>query len=130
MGIVRTPLAIRNPQRPELAELVVDAMADTGSMYLCIPEHVAVQMAFETLETREVTLADGRRRSVPYVGPVQLTFGNRGCYVGALVLGTEVLLGAVPMEDMDLVVSPATRTVTVNPNSPNVPSGPVMSTGC
>jgi len=39
--------------------------------------------------------------------------------------GDEVLLGAVPMEDMDLVINPATRSVTVNPQSPNIPSSPV-----
>jgi transposase len=32
------------------------------------------------------------------------------------------LLGAIPMEDLDLVIHPATRTVTVNPASPNVPT--------
>jgi len=47
---------------------------------------------------------------------------NRGCFTGALVLGDEILLGAIPMEDMDLVVSPATRSATVNPASRNVPS--------
>ena len=47
--------------------------------------------------------------------------GNRLCFVGALVLGDEVLLGAVPMEDMDLVVSPGRREVTVDPASPNLP---------
>lgn len=51
-----------------------------------------------------------------------MTFGNRGCFTGALVLGDEVLLGAVPMEDMDLVISAARRAVEVNPNSPNIPS--------
>ena len=40
---------------------------------------------------------------------------------GALVFGDEVLLGAVPMEDMDLVVNPGRREVTVDPASPNVP---------
>ena len=38
-----------------------------------------------------------------------------------MVIGTEALLGAVPMEDMDLVVSPALQRVTVNPISPNKP---------
>jgi hypothetical protein len=33
----------------------------------------------------------------------------------------EVVLGAVPMEDMDLLVLPAHKTVIVNPNSPNFP---------
>jgi hypothetical protein len=42
--------------------------------------------------------------------------------VGALILGDEVLLGAVPMEDMDLVVVlPGRREVIVNPDYPNFP---------
>ena len=67
-----------------------------------------------------MTIADGSTRLVPYVGPVTVEFENRGCVTGALVLGDEVLLGAVPMEDMDVVVSPATQTLTVNPASPNM----------
>ena len=57
----------------------------------------------------------------PYGGPIKVSFGKRFCYVGALVLGDEVLLGAVPMEDMDLVVNPSRREVTVDPASPNIP---------
>ena len=34
--------------------------------------------------------------------------------------GDEILLGAVPMEDMDLVIIPLTRIVDVNPWSPNI----------
>jgi hypothetical protein len=39
------------------------------------------------------------------------------------VLGDEVLLGAIPIKDMDLVVNPRDRTVDVNPASPNIASG-------
>ena len=69
-----------------------------------------------------MTTADEVKHLFAYVGPIELRFDNRGCFTGALVLGDEILLGAVPMEDMDLVVSPATRSVMVNPASPNVPS--------
>ena len=48
-----------------------------------------------------------------------LKFKNRACFTGAFVIGDEVLLGAVPMEDMDVVVSPATQSLIVNPESPN-----------
>jgi len=41
-------------------------------------------------------------------------------FVGALVLGNQVLLGAIPMEDMDLVVVLSTRRLAVNPSSPNI----------
>jgi hypothetical protein len=36
-----------------------------------------------------------------------------------MVLGDEALLGAIPMEDMDLVVLPGTQSVAVNPANPN-----------
>jgi hypothetical protein len=57
---------------------------------------------------------------VPYVGPVEVRFKNRVGFVGALVMGDQTLLGAIPMEDMDLIVIPNTRTIDVNPGSPNI----------
>ena len=95
-------------------------------MYLCIPEHIAIQLKLETLYQREVTLADGSRRLCPYVGPVHVRFKYRGCFTGALVLGDQPLLGAIAMEDMDLVVIPQLRTIGPNPLSPNIPSSPAM----
>ena len=52
--------------------------------------------------------------------PVEIRFKNRIGFTGALVLGNQVLFGAIPMEDMDLIVIPSTRTLDVNPNSPNI----------
>jgi clan AA aspartic protease len=112
-------LPLRNPKLPEQQPVEVRAMADTGSVFLLIPEHVRLQLQLEELEKREVTLADGSRKMVPYVGPVELRFKNRGAYVGAIVMGTEVVLGAIPMEDMDLVVLPRDQRVDVNPLNPN-----------
>jgi len=37
-------------------------------------------------------------------------------------MGDQVLLGAIPMEDLDLVVIPKTRMLDVNPASPDVAS--------
>jgi clan AA aspartic protease len=122
MGITYASVEVRNPVRPDLSPIRCTALADTGALHLCIPRHVALQLALEAQEDREVTLADGSKALVPYVGPVGLRFANRQCFVGALVMGDEVLLGAIPMEDMDLVVIPMTRQVAVNPASPNIPS--------
>jgi clan AA aspartic protease len=121
MGHVFAPINLSNPRQPELSALNVQALADTGALMLCVPEHVALQLQLETESYREVSVADGRKMNVPYVGPIKVGFANRFCYVGALVLGDEVLLGAVPMEDMDLVVNPARREPTVDPSSPNIP---------
>jgi clan AA aspartic protease len=98
----------------------VDATVDTGALMLCIPEHVQIQLGLQVAEQREISLAYGRRQTVDYVGPVRVAFENRQCFVGALVLGDEVLLGAVPMEDMDLIVIPSQQKLVVNPESPNM----------
>jgi clan AA aspartic protease len=119
MGLVHAKLILKNPRQPELQPLEVEALADSGAVHLCIPTHVQVQLALEEIAKKEATFADGSRKSVPYVGPVELRFKNRIGFTGALVLGNEVLLGAIPMEDMDLVIIPKTRTVDVNPESPN-----------
>jgi clan AA aspartic protease len=120
MGVVRAKLALKNPRRPELQPVEVDVVADSGALHLCIPPHVQIQLGVEEIAKKEVTLADGRKLLGPYVGPVELHFKNRVGFAGALVLGDEVLLGAIPMEDMDLVIIPKTRTLDVNPDNPNI----------
>ena len=119
----------RQPHPAGLAPIAVAALADSGSVHLCIPEHLAIQLSLAELERREVVLADGHRRTVAYVGPVEVRFGNRRCFTGAMVLGNEVLLGAIPMEDMDLVLRPQLQSVEVDPDSPNIPVSVAMGTG-
>ena len=125
MGIITATVELSNPRQPQLSPLDVSALVDTGAMTICIPEHVAVQLQLPEIENREVTTDDERSHVVPYVGPIQIRFQNRTCFTGALVLGDSVLLGAVPMEDMDLVISPSGESVIVNPKSPNIPSAVV-----
>jgi clan AA aspartic protease len=121
MGYVHAEIELSNPREPGLNPLMTRAMVDTGALTLCIPEHVQLQLRLEEAEKREITTADGRKSVVPYVGPIKVRFQNRTAFVGALVLGDEVLLGSVPMEDMDLLISPARRELIVNPESPNIP---------
>jgi clan AA aspartic protease len=125
MGLIYADIELANAKNGSLKSITVKALVDTGAMTLCIPEHIAIQLQLQEIEKREVTTADERRHVVPYVGPVQIQFANRTCFTGALVIGESVLMGAVPMEDMDLVISPSGQTVTVNPNSPNIPSAVV-----
>lgn len=121
VGHVYAEIELSNPRQDDLAPIAVRALADTGALVLCIPKHIAIQLCLETDSTRPVTFANGQVEEVPYVGPIRVRFGRRSCYVGALVMGDGVLLGAVPMEDMDLVIDPARRTVSTHPESPNFP---------
>ena len=122
MGLTTAFIKLINPRNRELEPVEVEALADTGAVHLCIPQHIQIQLALEEIDKKEVTLADGSRRLVPYVGPIELRYKNRIGFAGALVMGDQALLGAIPMEDMDLVVVPKTREVMVNPNSPNIAS--------
>ena len=115
-------LSLRNPRFPELSPVEIQALADTGSVHLCVLEHVVVQLRLEVYDHdhKEVVIADGSRHVVPYMGSLEGRFKNRVALGGALVFGDQVLLGAIPMEDMDLVVLPRSRRVDVNPESPNI----------
>lgn len=58
-------LSLSNPRQPSLAPVEAAALADTGSVFLCIPEHVRLQLKLEVLEKRKVKLADGSRITCP-----------------------------------------------------------------
>jgi len=120
--LVNGKLLLKNPRLPHLDPSEVVALADSDALHLCIPEHIQIQLRLEAIDSKEVTLADGSKRLVPYVGPIELRFKNRVGFAGALVMGDQVLIGAIPMEDMDLIIIPKTRTLDVNPDSPNIAS--------
>jgi len=122
MGLVNGKLILRNPRLPDLDPVDVEALVDSGATHLCIPQHVQLQLQLEEIDSKEVTLANGSKKLVPYVGPIELHFKNRVGFAGALVMGDQALLGAIPMEDMDLIIIPSTRTLDINPNSPNFAS--------
>ena len=68
-----------------------------------------------------ITVADGRRVIVDYVGPVRVEVFGRSAFTGALVTGDQVLLGAIPMEAMDVLIDPRRQQLIPNPAHPNIP---------
>jgi clan AA aspartic protease len=118
MRLASATITLSNPRADSVRPMAVEARADSGSTFLCIPRRVASQLQLEEAMTKEVTTADGKKTTCPYVGPIQIRFENRSCFVGAVVLGEQLLLGAIPMEDMDLVVLPLERRLAVNPLNP------------
>jgi clan AA aspartic protease len=123
MGLTYANIVLSNPRKPNLKSIEAKALVDSGAAMLCIPNHYKLQLELEEEpnSNREVSTADGKTHKVPYVGPIKVQWEGRICYVGALVLGDEPLLGAVPMEDMDLVLHPLSQKLMANPMSPNFP---------
>ena len=126
MGLIHADVELSNARDDALLPMTVNALVDSGALHLCIPQRVADQLELPVLDRRAVTIADGKSQTVDYVGPIRIRFANRQCLVGALVLGNQPLLGAIPMEDMDLVISPSRLSVTVNPASPNIAASMAM----
>lgn len=122
MGVNHADIRLSNFSRPELEEMSVNALVDTGALDLVIPEHLAIQLKLDDLKPREVHLADGSRKLVRYAGPIKVEMMGRDCVTAAVVMGDQVLLGAIPMQAMDVVVHPRSERVVPNPDSPNVPS--------
>jgi clan AA aspartic protease len=106
----------------KIKRMSVDALVDTGAYMLVINEHVRQQLDLPLIEEQVFRLADDSERRGDVVGPVEVRFENRSTTVRAVVLpGTaEVLLGSIPLEDMDVVVDPKQQRLIVNPDSPYI----------
>lgn len=122
MGTIRIAIKLSNPLKENLAPNETVAMVDTGSLNLCLPKYLALRLGLQELEKRDVVVADGRRVKCSYSGPILVEYDNRRCYTGALIIGDEVILGTIPLEDMDLMIHPASQSVTPNPAAPELPS--------
>ena len=106
----------------EIKRTRVNMLVDTGSMYMCINENVRELLQLSVVEKRKGVLADGSLVEYDVAGPIEVRFKNRRCVVDAMVLpgANELLLGAIPMEDMDVLIDPVKRELIVNPEHPDV----------
>lgn len=104
----------------EVKRMHVNMLVDTSSVYMCINETVQEQLDLAVVEKRKGQLANGSVVEYDVVGPIEVRFKNRRCVVDAMVLpgDNELLLGAIPLEDMDVLVHPYRRELIVNPEHP------------
>ncbi len=119
VGLIHAEIKLDNPKQSAGTVVTAQALVDNGAMHLCIPEALSRQLNLAAERVRRVTFADGRSVEAPYVGPVRVEVAGRTCFVGAMVFGDEVLLGAIPMEDLDLLVDPTRQELV-----PRDPRGP------
>lgn len=104
----------------EIKRMQVTMLVDTGSIYMCINESVQAQLQLSVVEKRKGQLANGSIVEYDVVGPIEVRFKNRRCVVDAMVLpgDNELLLGAILLEDMDVLIHPYRQELIVNPEHP------------
>ena len=106
--------------KADIKKLEVKALVDSGAITLTINDAIANQLDLEVEESITIELADGTHSKRDLVGPVTIRFKNRMISCSALVLpgANEVLLGAIPMEAMDVIVDPLAQQLIVHPDRP------------
>jgi clan AA aspartic protease len=108
----------------QVRKMSVRALVDSRALTLAINEKIKKDLRLKTLEYCTATLADGSVIETEMVGPVDIHFENRSTTVRALVMPeeAEVLLGAIPIEGMDVIIDLKREKLVVNPKSPDRPN--------
>lgn len=117
--MIHAQIRLSNALRPDLEPVEVTALVDSGAVNLCISEAVRQQLGLEEVERRIVELADGSTQEVSVVEPVRVFFKTRRTTTTAMVIGDEVLLGAIPMQDMDVLIDVRAEQLILPPDRPN-----------
>ena len=104
----------------EIKRMNISMLVDSGSYNLCINESIQEQLQFPVVDKRSAETADGRIIECDMVGNVEVRFKNRATTCRAMVLpgNCEPLLGAIPMEDIDVLIHPQRQELMVNPEHP------------
>jgi clan AA aspartic protease len=120
MGTVQTEITLKNAadwvnaktgliREQEVRSITVTAVVDTGAASLVISEEICQKLGLGIERERSARVADGRRVFCKVTEPVKVEWKDRDTSCDAMVIpGAEtVLLGAIPLEGMDLMIHPA-----------------------
>lgn len=104
----------------EIRQVSLNILVDTGSYMLAINENIQAVLQLPVMEKRKALTADNCAIDCDVVATVELRFKNRRFSGSAIVLpgDSEPLLGAIPLEDMDVLIHPIRQELIVNPDHP------------
>ena len=110
-------------KKEQIRKIKTRAMVDGGAYMMAINENIKMQLGLTKVDERIAVLANGHEVKLEVVGPVEIRFMNRKSIASAMVLpdDSEVLLGAIPMEDMDVIIDPLKQELMVHPERPYIP---------
>ena len=126
MSIIHTEVTLKNAvdvsnfatgiikDQDEIRQTTVQALVDTGAWTLVINESIRDQLGLQVIGTDYGTLADGTKNTINVSGPLEIIWNDRRTICVALVVPTadEVLLGAIPLEALDLTINPRKEEIT------------------
>lgn len=110
VGITFTKARLSNPRRPDVAEIEIELLVDSGALFSVVPASILDALGVARRSRQEFTLADGTH--VAYdVGEVSFAVGDFEATSKVVFApeGTTPLLGAVTLESLTLMLNPVTR---------------------
>jgi clan AA aspartic protease len=125
MSVIYTNITLKNTgdetearrgriKEQDVRQVSVKAMVDTGAWTLVINEAIREQLGLEIVEPSAVDVAGGDTKKCGITELVTIHWKDRHVACEAVVLPYEedVLLGAYPLEGMDLTINPKREEVT------------------
>ena len=122
MGTVHAEITLKNAadvvmatrgliREEEVRSIDVTVVVDTGAMSLCIPEQICQDLGLSIEGQKPIRIANGQRVFCKTTEPVKVCWRDRYTSLPAVVIpGAEIiLLGVIPLEDLDLMVNPVTQ---------------------
>jgi len=96
--------------------MVLDALVDTGATLLSLPSRLIRQLGPNEQYRRRVTSSVGIAEAGVY-DAVRLTIQGRSCTMDVMEVPDDVpvLIGQLPLEHLDFVIDPRSRTLVGNP---------------
>jgi clan AA aspartic protease len=108
----------------EMRRITVRALVDSGALHMAINENIQEVLQLPVIGKEKTQLASGQIVEYDIVGNLEVRFGEYTAYCSAVVLpgAAEPLLGAIPMEAMNVIVHPSRQELVHS-------SKPVMMVG-
>ncbi|MFP3043822.1 aspartyl protease family protein [Treponema primitia] len=119
MGTVSAEITLKNAadvanvqrgyiREEEVRQITVRALVDTGAGTLVINEEIRQKLGLSIRGLRSASLANDVEEVCKVTEPVEIHWNDRETACPSLVVSGQgcVLLGAIPLEDMDLIVNP------------------------
>lgn len=112
-------LAVRHGQmdRDDVRHIGVLALVDSGCMFMAINENIQAVLQLPVVGKHRGELANGLCEDYDIVAPIEVRYDGHVAHCSAVVLpgNSEPLLGAIPMEEMNVIIDPQRQELTVNP---------------
>jgi clan AA aspartic protease len=124
MGMVYEEITLKNAsdvsncdrgliKESEIRQITVQALVDTGASTVVITEEIREKLGLVIRGKRPATLANSRKEMCKVTDAVEIIWKSRSTMIPALVVpgNGKVLLGAIPLEAMDLIVDPSKQVL-------------------